>query len=100
MKKLLLTTSALLLGLTFAGSATAHEHHGHHGSVRIVVGVPYYRDHGVHFAGGYYYRGYDHPHWAYRTWDPVYARYVYWDPYLHCYYFWDAGRGAWYPVGY
>jgi hypothetical protein len=98
MKRFLLSSCALLLGLTLTGSATAHEPHFVQGHGHAVA--PYYRDHGIRFAGGYYYRGYEHRHWAYRTWDSYRACYLYWDPYLTCYFSWDAGRDCWYPVGY
>jgi hypothetical protein len=100
MKKFLLAPVAVLLGLTVTGAANAHEPRFAHGHGHVAVGRPYFHDHGVHFAGGYYYRGFDHHHWEHRVWDGHYGRYQYWDPYLSCYFYWDAGRDCWYPVGY
>jgi hypothetical protein len=101
MKKILLATGALVLGLTFATTASAHEHrvvvHGHR---RVVVGHAYYLDHGIRFAGGYYYRGFDHHHWAYRVWNPVVCRYEYYDPNLQVFYYWSPNRACFYPIGY
>ncbi len=101
MNKLLLAASALCLGLTFNGSAAAHEpSHSHSRGHVVVVGSSYHLDHGVRFSSGYYYRGHDHHHWEFRVWDSHYCRYQYYDPCVRCYYYWDAGRDCYYPVGY
>src|SRR4051812_47001988 len=99
MNKLLLAASALLIGLTFSGSANAHERHSHPGSVRVTVGTPYFHDQGIRFSGGYFYRGNEHRHWEVRVWDEHCNRYHYYDPYLRCYYYWDPIRVCYYPVG-
>jgi hypothetical protein len=89
-----------VLGLTFAGAASAHEPHAiAHGHSHVYAGKAYHLDYGVHFRGGYYYRGHDHHHWAYRVWDPVCSRYQYWDPYVRVFYYWDPCRDCYYPVG-
>ena len=99
MYKLLLAASALFLGLTLTAPANAHES-GHHGGGHGGVSKPYYHDHGVHFSGGYYYRGIDHHHWKRRVWDTHYCRWQYYDTDCGCYYYWDAARDCYYPIGY
>jgi len=94
-KKFFVATVALVLGLTFAGVVSAHEPRPY-----VRVARPYYVDHGVRFNGGYYYRGYDHPHWSYRVWDVRCGRYHYYDPCLHVYYYWNPTLSCYYPVGY
>jgi hypothetical protein len=87
-KKIVLALAVGVAGLALASPAEAHP------------ARPYYRTHGVRFAGGYYYRGFDHHHWGHRVWSPVYRRYQYWDPYLRVYFYWAPDRGCYYPVGY
>ncbi len=98
MNKLLLAASALLLGMTVTGSANAYDSH-HGGPVHGHVGAAYHPDHGVHFAGGYFYRGHDNHHWDRTVWDAHYGRYQYYDTGYQCWYYWDAGRDCYYPVG-
>src|SRR5947209_5577453 len=101
MKKFFLATAALVLGLTFAGAASAHETRVIvvPSRPRVYVGTSYQIDYGVRFSGGYYYRGYDHHHWSSRVWDAHYGRYHYYDPYVRIYYYWAPERGCYYPVG-
>ena len=97
MKKFILATTALVLGLTVAGSASAHEPYVAVSRPRVVIGASYYSDYGTRFSGGYYYRGQDHHHWDYRVWNTRYNRYQYYDPTLRCYYYWNPVAVAYYP---
>src|SRR5262245_24934281 len=102
MRKLLLGLAAAgafgLTGLTGTADA-AHRPTGH--VARVVHGSrAYYRDHGVRFSGGYYYRGHDHHHWTRRAWDPVHRRWHYWDPNLNVYFYWYAPGNCYYPITY
>lgn len=97
MRRVFLFLGVCVLGFGLAGTASAHEgsHYGHgrgHGG--------YYRDHGVRFSGGWYYRGRDHHHWSRTVWDARCHRYNYYDPYLHCYYYWSPVANCYYPVTY
>jgi hypothetical protein len=97
MLKNLFLGAALALGLglaTTSEASAAGPHGGHHGPAR-----PYYQSAGHKFAGGYYYRGYNHPHWGPRVWNARYGRYHYWDPYLKCYYYWSPAQACYFPVG-
>ena len=60
-------------------------------------GPNYYRDHGTHYNGGYYFAGRHHDHWGYRVWDSRYNRYHYWEPNLRIYYYYDVNLGGYYP---
>jgi hypothetical protein len=82
-------------------SADAKEHgHGrgryHHEEHRHA----YYREHGVHFSGGWYFRGRDHHHWERRVWNQRCHRWEYWEPDLCVWYFWSPGDCCFYPVTY
>jgi hypothetical protein len=93
----LLTTMALLLGLTLTGPVSAHEAHSH-GYVRTYhAAKPYYLDHARPYGHGWYYPGQAHYHWEYRVWSPQYHRYQYWDPNLHCFYYYNTVQGGYYP---
>ena len=102
MKKTLIAVAAAVacvIGLGVANEAKAGvvvrasvgKHYGHD------RGPSYYRDHGVHYSGGYYFRGRNHDHWGHRVWDSHYHRYNYWEPNLRIYYYYDAGLGGYYP---
>jgi hypothetical protein len=93
MRRTLLALAACALGLT-AGTTSAHGYY--RGGAAVAVN----RYHATAFAGGYYYAGRDHRHWAYRTWDARCGRYHYWDANLRCWYYWNAGCNCYYPVSY
>lgn len=125
MKKILLGIGALVLGLSFAGEASAHgpdrspfrpgrsyrdlgrfrdyPWRSYLGPTRSYprdrfVRSPYYEDHGVRFRGGYYFKGRGHDHWAHRVWSPVYRRYHYYEPDLRCYYYYCPRTCCFLPV--
>jgi hypothetical protein len=91
---LALAACALSLGLTAQTASAGHV--SYHGGGAVAVN----RYHATAFAGGYYYAGRNHHHWAYRTWDARYGRYHYWDANLRCWYYWNAGRNCYYPITY
>ena len=98
MNKFIFVLGAAVLGLVFAGNASAHEPHGR--PVQrglVVVARPYHLEHGTRFNGGYIYRGDNHHHWEYRVWNTRYNRYQYWDPTLRSYYYWNPAQVAYYP---
>src|SRR5688500_11510313 len=91
MKKILLGIGALVLGLAFAGEASAAPRGvkpGRRPYARTYFGAtPYHLRHGVKFSGGYYYGRGRHSHWGHRVWSPTFRRYHYFDPYLRAYYY-------------
>ena len=104
MRQLLFGLVAGALGLTLAGSASAHDRDDDPYPYRPRGPRPpadvrnYHRDHGVRYRDGYYYRGRQHDHWARRVWDARHRRYHYWDAGLRCYYHWCPDRRGYYPV--
>jgi hypothetical protein len=111
MRKIVLSIAAgiMCLGLTSAAADARDVHHGRPVAVRghvvapnhvVHTGPAYFHDHAVRFSGGYYYRGFDHNHWARRVWDPVHRRYQFWDSGLNTYFYWYAPGNCYYPVTY
>ena len=99
MRRVLLGVVACALALGLATSAQAHPVRGP-APHRHVGYRPYYRDHGVRFKGGYYYRTYEHPVWCGRRWDPGLRCYVYLDPCLNVWYYYCPTYTCYLPVGY
>jgi hypothetical protein len=110
MRRMLLGLGAFALTLTTAVSAAnAGEFRGHeafrheafrHEVIGREVAHRYFETHGVRFAGGYYYPGFDHHHWGRQVWDARLARWEFWDADLGCYFYWNATLNGYYPVTY
>jgi hypothetical protein len=68
------------------------------------VVTPDYSDycirHGVKFAYGYYYEGFEHRHWSKIYFDPVYNCKIYFDPSTRVEYYWCVPDHRFYPVSY
>ena len=52
------------------------------------------------FEHGYYYPGKNYNHWSYHCWDKRYGCNVYYDPGLCCYYYYCVPDSCYYPVSY
>src|SRR5262245_15108700 len=106
MRRLLLGLGALALALTTTTAVNAAEHRRgpavrHEVIRREVRRAPrFYETHGVRFAGGYYYRGFDHPRWASQVWNARLARWEFFDAELGCSYYWAPQYNCYYPVTY
>jgi hypothetical protein len=100
MRRLFLGLGALALTLTTgAASVNAADYRGRV-EIRHEVAHRYYETHGVRFAGGYYYRGFEHHHWARQVWDARLNRWHYYDADLGCYFYWSPAQNCYYPVTY
>src|SRR5262245_47059271 len=99
MKRFMLTATALVLGLAFAGQADAAPK-GPSGKGGSGSFKNYHQSHGHKFEHGYYYRGHQHYHWQHRYYNSRYGCWTYYDPCVRNYYYWCQPASCYYPVSY
>jgi len=56
--------------------------------------------HGVKFANGFYYEGFEHYQWSKIYFDPIYGCKIYFDPSTKVEYYWCGPDHRFYPVSY
>ena len=70
----------------------------------VFVVTPGYNDycfrHGVKFANGFYYEGFEHYQWSKIYFDPIYGCKIYLDPSTKVKYYWCVPDNRFYPVSY
>ena len=113
MSRILLSMTAVALGLVLTASAEAGpkggsggHSSGHSGNSmgRTYNGSStknYQTTHGTKLKdGSYSYKGKDHFHWSYSCWDKRYGCNCYWCPSACCYYYWCLPDDCYYPISY
>lgn len=112
MKRILMNTAALTLGLVIFGAAGAvkadhkgaisHSHHDSGGSGKY---YPSTYDHrcGTGYHKGVtepYYKGEHNHFWSSRYWSDQYGCYLHWCPRTRCWFYWCEPFECYYPIDY
>jgi hypothetical protein len=94
MRRFILSTAAVGLGLALAGTADAGSKYVNRSSHRDRYECRENRQSFTH------YRGREHYHWTKKVYFEKYGCHCYWDPYICCYYYFCVPDDCYYPIDY
>jgi hypothetical protein len=111
MKRILMSTAALVLGLAVTGAARADKHGSSHNGngyhypskgnreYRTERSDHDYREFRLTYRDREYHARHNH-FWSERRWDSRYGCWLYWCPRVRCWYYWCQPYDCYFTVGY